>query len=224
MFKVTDEHIDFIIDDLTSKGVVLKDLQENIVDHVCCLTEAELPETGNFEAHYEKLIPRFFNQELKEIQQETDSLVNSKSIDLLKSTLQVSGVLSVLLLGFGVYYKLHHLTGTGIILFVGVLLFCLLFLPSLIMLKFKDTDAKQDIVLVSTAFSLTLLGGVGCLFKIMQWPYASILLTISVIVFLVLFVPMYFVIMNNKPDKKFTTFINVILMLVVGILLFIMTL
>lgn len=224
MFKVTDAHIDFIIDDLTSKGIVLKDLQENIVDHVCCLTEAELPETGNFEAHYEKIIPRFFNQELKEIQQETDSLVNSKSIDLLKSTLQISGVLSVLLLGFGVYYKLHHLTGTGIILFVGMLLFCLLFLPSLIMLKFKDTDAKQNIVLTSTAFLLTLLGGVGSLFKIMQWPYASILLTISVITFLVLFVPMYFVIMNNKAGEKFTTFINVILMLVIGILLFIMTL
>ena len=224
MFKVTDEHIDFIINDLTRKGIVLKDLQENIVDHVCCLTEEELPENGDFEAHYESLIPRFFNQELKEIQQETDSLINSKSIELLKSTLQVSGVLSVLLLGFGVYYKLYHLTGTGIILFGGMLLFCLLFLPSLIILKFKDTDAKQNLVLMSTAFLLTLLGGIGCLFKIMQWPYASVFLTSSLIAFLVLFVPMYFVIMNNKPEQKFTTFINVILMLVIGILLFIMAL
>ena len=54
MFKVTDEHIDFIISDLKRKGIVLKDLQENIVDHVCCLTETELSESGNFEAHYEK--------------------------------------------------------------------------------------------------------------------------------------------------------------------------
>lgn len=224
MFKVTDEHIDFIIADLKRKGIVLKDLQENIVDHVCCLTEAELSESGNFEAHYGKIIPRFFNQELKELQQETDGLVNSKSIDLLKSTLQVSGILSVLLLGFGVYYKLHHLTGTGVILFTGMLLFCLLFLPSLIILKFKDTDAKHNIILVSTAFLLTLSGGIGCLFKIMQWPYASVLMTISIIAFLGLFIPMYFVIMNNKPEQKFTTFINIILMLVVGILLFIMTL
>jgi len=224
MFKITDEHVDFIISDLKSKGVVLKDLQENIVDHVCCLTETELSEFGDFEAHYKKIIPRFFNQELKELQQETDSLVNSKSIDLLKSTLQISGVLSVLLLGFGVYYKLHHLTGTGIILFAGMLLFCLLFLPSLIILKFKDTDAKHNIVLVSTAFVFTLAGGVGCLFKIMQWPYATMLITISIMLFLMLFVPMYFILMNKRPEKKFTTFINVILMLVVGILLFIMTL
>ncbi len=224
MFKVSDEHIDFIIADLKRKEIVLKDLQENIVDHVCCLAETELSESGNFETHYEKIIPRFFNQELKELQQETDSLVNSKSIDFLKKTLQISGVLSVLLLGFGVYYKIHHLTGTGIILFVGMLFFSLFFLPSLIILKFKDTDAKHNIVLVSTAFLLTLAGGVGCLFKIMQWPYASILMTISVVMFLVLFIPMYFVIMNNKPERKFTTFINIILMLVVGILLFIMTL
>ena len=224
MFKVTDEHIDFIIADLKSKGIVLKDLQENIVDHVCCLAETELSESGNFEAHYEKIIPRFFNQELRELQRETDSLVNSKSIDLLKSTLQVSGVLSVLLLGFGVYYKFHHLTGTGVILFVGMLLFCLLFLPSLIILKFKDTDATHNIVLVSTAFLLTLSGGIGCLFKIMQWPYASVLMVVSITAFIMLFIPMYFVIMNNKPEPKFTTFINIILMLVVGILLFIMTL
>ncbi|NQY30757.1 MAG: hypothetical protein HRT69_14965 [Flavobacteriaceae bacterium] len=224
MFKVTDEHIDFIISDLKRKGIVLKDLQENIVDHVCCLTETELSENGNFEAHYEKIIPRFFNQQLKELQQETDSLVNSKSIDLLKSILQVSGVISVLLLGFGVYYKLHHLTGAGIILFAGMLLFCLLFIPSLIILKFKDTDAKHNIVLVSTAFILTLAGGIACLFKIMQWPYANILMTISIIAFLVLFIPMYFVVMNAKPSQKFTTFINIIIMLVAGILLFIMTL
>ncbi|PHS07382.1 MAG: hypothetical protein COA88_08595 [Kordia sp.] len=224
MFKVTDEHIDFIISDLKRKGIVLKDLQENIVDHVCCLTETELPESGNFEAYYEKIIARFFNQELKELQQETDSLVNSKSIDLLKSTLQVSGVISVLLLGFGVYYKLHHLAGAGIILFTGMLLFCLLFIPSLIILKFKDADAKHNIVLVSTAFIFTLAGGIACLFKIMQWPYASILMTISIVAFLVLFIPMYFVVMNAKPSQKFITFINVIIMLVVGILLFIMTL
>jgi len=224
MFKVTEEHIDFIINDLKSKGIVLKDLQENIVDHVCCLAETELPDSGSFETHYKKIIPRFFNQELKELQQETDNLVNSKSIDFLKSTLQVSGVLSVLLLGFGVYYKLHHLTVTGIILFAGILLFCLLFLPSLIMLKLKDTDAKKNIVLVSTAFLLTLSGGIGCLFKVMQWPCSSIILRISIITFLALFVPMYFVIMNKKIEQKFTTFINIILMLVVGILLFIMTL
>jgi len=186
--------------------------------------EEELPENGNFKVYYEKVMPRFFNQELKELQRETDSLVNSKSIDFLKSMLQLSGVLSVLLLGFGVYYKLHHLTGTGIILFGGMLLFCLLFLPSLIILKFKDKDVKHNIILVSTGFLLTLVGGIGCLFKIMQWPYASVLLTISIVVFLALFVPMYFVIMNNKPGQKFTIFINVILMLVVGILLFIMTL
>jgi len=224
MFKITDKHIDFILSDLNRKGIVLKDLQENIIDHVCCLTETELSESGDFEAHYEKIIPRFFNQELKELQQETDALVNSKSIDLLKGTLQVSGVLSVLLLGFGVYYKTHHLTGTGIILLVGMLLFCLLFLPSLILLKFKDTDAKHNIVLVSTAFILTLAGGISCLFKIMQWPYASILIVICIISFLGVFIPMYFVIMNKNPEKKFTTFINIILMLVVGILLFIMTL
>jgi len=99
-----------------------------------------------------------------------------------------------------------------------------LFLPSLIFLKLKDADEKQNIVLVSTVFLLTLSSGVGCMFKIMQWPYATLLITVNLIIFLVLFIPMYFIIMKRRAGKKFTTFINIVLMLVVGLMLFIMTL
>jgi hypothetical protein len=224
MFKVTDAHITYMLTDLKNKGVLLQDLQENIIDHVCCLIEEELDEYGNFESYYQQIIPRFCNQELKELQSETEHLLGSRNIDLLKNTLQVSGVLSVLLLSFGLYYKLSHLKGTGLILFVGMLLFCLLFLPSLIALKCKDSSTKNNILLVSTAFLLTLVGSLGCLFKIMQWPYASLLLGTSTVLFLVLFVPMFLLLMKNKPEEKFTTFIQVILMLVVGMICLLMNL
>ena len=224
MFKITDKHIDYMLIDLNKRGIVLESLKANIIDHICCLAEEELSENGNFEAYYTQIISRFFNQELKELQQETDSLTHSKNIDNLKYLIQVSGVLSVLFLSFGSYYKLNYLAGTGIILCIGMLLFCLLFLPSLIILKMKDLDSKQNTILVFIGFLLTFFIGTGCLFKIMQWPYATLIIAISISVFILLFIPLYSLVKQKQSKQKFIIFINVIIMLVVSIMLLIMTL
>lgn len=223
MFYLTDEHIDFIIRDVAEKGITEKGLQESIVDHICCVLEEELSENANFETSYKKVISRFFKKELKELQEETDLLLASKTIDRLKKTLQISGVLSVVFLAIGVYSKFNHLKGTGMLLLIGVVLFSLVFLPSLILLKLKDTDVKQNILLVTTGFLFTLLGGIGCLFKIMQWPFATILVWISLGGLVFLFAPFYYITMRKKAENKLTTFINVVLMLVVGMLLFVLT-
>ncbi len=108
MFKITNKHIDYMLIKLNKREIVTAPSKANIIDHICCLAEEELSENGNFEAYYTQIISRFFNQELKELQQETDSLTHSKNIDNLKYLIQVSGVLSVLFLSFGSYYKLNY--------------------------------------------------------------------------------------------------------------------
>lgn len=223
MFHLTDAHIDFIIADVAKKGITAKDLQENIVDHICCVLEEELPVNGNFEVAYKEVIARFFKKELKELQEETDLLLASKTIDALKQSLRFSGVFSVVFLAIGIYAKFNHLKGTGMLLLIGVVLFSLVFLPSLILLKLKDTDVKQNIMLISTGFLFAILGGIGCLFKIMQWPFATVLVWISLGGLVFLFTPFYYVTMRKKPENKLTAFINIVLMLVGCMLLFVLT-
>lgn len=223
MFYLTDEHIDFIISDVAKKGITEKDLQENIVDHICCVLEEELTLNENFKAKYKEVVSRFFKHDLKEIQKEANFLLASKTIDWLKKLLKFSGVFSVVFLAIGVYSKFNHLKGTGMLLLIGVVLFSLVFLPSLILLKLKDTDVKQNILLVTIGFLFTLFGGIGCLFKIMQWPFATILVWISLGGLMFLFAPFYYITMRKKPGSKLTAFINVVLMLVVGMLLFVLT-
>lgn len=223
MAIIKDEHIEYILNDISNRGVAFNDLKENILDHVCCIIESEMPADADFHAFYEEVIPRFFNNDLKEIQKETDYLLSSRYIDALTIVLKISGFSSVVILMLGMYYKLSHLQGTGVLLLIGVVLFSLIFLPVLILLKIKDKDLKTNKLIVIVGFLLAFMASVSCLFKIMQWPWATLLREISTIVFLVLFVPLYYFSTSNFPEKKLTGLINTIIMLVIGLLLFGMT-
>ena len=42
-----------------------EDLQENLLDHICCIIENELGESEDFYKFYEKILPRFFKKDLR---------------------------------------------------------------------------------------------------------------------------------------------------------------
>ena len=223
MIKLNDKHIDFIIKDLDKRGIVLEDLKENILDHICCIIEEEMPSETNFHTYYDEIITRFFDTELKELQKETDALLNNTYLPFLKKSIQVTGIISVVFLIIGIYYKFNHLVGSGILLILGTIFFTFGFIPSLILLKFKDSSSKNNTFLVVLGFFIIATGSSGCLFKIMEWPMATRLKLISILSFLILFIPLYYFSYIKNAEKKFITFINSISMLVIGILLFLMS-
>jgi len=223
MFKLNDKHIDYIYHDLNKRGIVLQDLKENIVDHVCCIIEQEMPPEADFKDYYNNIINRFFNTQLKELQQETDTLLHNTYLPFLKKSIQISGIFSVVLLLIGTYCKFNLLNGAGVMLLLGTLLFAFAFIPSLILLKFKDNSSKTNMVLVVLGFFIVATGSMGCLFKIMEWPMATQLKLISIISFLVGYIPLYYFSSIKNTDHKFIIFINTISMAVIGILLFLMS-
>ena len=223
MNKLTDKHIDYIINDLEKRGIVLEDLKENIVDHVCCILEHEMPSETNFHTNYDKIITRFFDTELKELQKETDVLLNNSYLPFLKKSIKITGIASVVFLIIGIYYKFNYLSGSGILLILGSIFFTFGFIPSLILLKFKDSSSKNNTFLVVLGFFIIATGSSGCIFKIMEWPMATRLKLISILSFLILFIPLYYFSYIKNAEQKFITFINTISMLVIGILLFLMS-
>ena len=68
MHNVTDEQIDFILDDIAKKGIRTEDVRYNILDHVCCIIENEMPAGANFYEFYKNTIARFYKKQLKEIE------------------------------------------------------------------------------------------------------------------------------------------------------------
>lgn len=222
MFKVNDEHIDFILNDIEARGVVLEDLQYNLLDHMCCIIEEELAQNGDFDSFYKKLLPRFFKDNLKEIQEETDNLLIFKNYFAMKNTLNISGITSAILLLIGSLFKVLHLPGASIVIVLGALLFSFIFMPLMIVLKLKDEERTTDKIVLSFGFLLGIIGMMGFLLKLMHWPGANILMVSGIGTFVFIYVPLYFFTRVRRPDIRFNTIVNSVLMMSVGGMLFAM--
>ncbi|MBN8692037.1 MAG: hypothetical protein J0L69_02520 [Bacteroidetes bacterium] len=95
MYRVSDEQIEFILDDIKKRGIEMEDLQLNLLDHICCILERELKETDDFNEKYNETIKQFFKSELWEIEEETVGLLYFKNYYKMKRFLYILLVLSL---------------------------------------------------------------------------------------------------------------------------------
>ncbi|HXB93416.1 MAG TPA: hypothetical protein VNU72_14055 [Puia sp.] len=111
MFRIADEHIDFVLDDLYSKGIRIADLRQNLLDHVCILAERDLSEGDDFKAYYRSVIPAFYHQSLGEIEEETQFLLRHRRCFAVLSRLQCFVLLFILLIGPIIVWTIAALGG-----------------------------------------------------------------------------------------------------------------
>lgn len=220
MHKITEDEIDFILDDIKANGVVIEDLQYNLLDHICCIIENEKSESEEFKEFYRKVVPRFFKKDFKEIQEETEVLLTFKNYYAMRNTLKIAGIASAILTVLGAILKTFHLPGAGIALIMGGILFSLVFLPLVIVLKFKDEESKTDKWVFSIGFLLAILITLGIIFKLMHWPYANIMMFSGLTTFVFGYVPLYFITRIRRPELRFNTIVNSVLMMACGGMLY----
>lgn len=220
MYKVTDEQVDFLLNEIQSRGVTIEDLQWNLVDHMCCIIEQEMSETDDFHQFFSRLLPRFFNDNLREIQEESELLLTFKHFYAMKKTLNISGLFATILTFAGAIFKVMHWPGASPCLILGIASFSLIFLPLLIVMKFRDETSQSDKIVLSLGFLIGIVTSIGFLFKIMHWPNANILMLYGLLSFTFLYVPLYFFTRFRKPELKFNTTVNSVLMMACGGLIF----
>ncbi len=216
MARVTDEQVDFILADFTKRGIVLEDLRDDLLDHMCCIIENEMSEDDNFYRFYEYVLPWFFKEELAEIQRETDNLIRFKNFYSMMKMLKFSGMLTVIFSLAGALFKTMHWPGAGMMIVLGGFFFSLVFLPLLIALKMKDDASKVDKAVFALGFFLAMVMAIGLLFKLMHWPGANILMISGTVSFTFIYVPIYFFSRYRRPELKFNTAVNTVLMLACG--------
>ena len=216
MYQLSEEQITFILSDIKAKGIVIEDLQNNLLDHICCIIENELKNEEDFFKFYERTLPRFFKFKLNEIEQETNNLLTFKNYYVMKNTVKYSGITSALLILLGAIFKTMHWPAAGFLILLGGLSFSLIFLPLLILLKFKDEEKTVDNWVFAFGFLMAIGAATGIVFKIMHWPYANILMRGSVTLFLFVYIPIYYFTQIKRSDSKFNTTINTILMMAWG--------
>ena len=48
MVSVSEKQLDFILNDIVAHGIETEDLQENLLDHICCIVENEMNTGDDF--------------------------------------------------------------------------------------------------------------------------------------------------------------------------------
>ncbi|WP_035843498.1 APC family permease [Crocinitomix catalasitica] len=208
MPKITDTEVDFILDDITRRGIETEDVRYNILDHVCCIIENEMPFEMDFYKCYEDTIARFYKKDLAEIELETRDLITFKYYYAMKRTLKITGFVSIVLILIGSILKFQHLPGAGVCLFSGLIFFSLIFLPLNIIMKFRDDKEKSSRLIMTLGMVLAITGSLGVIFKVMHWPWANILFYGSFLAFFAVFIPVFFITRYRNVDTRFNAIVQ----------------
>jgi len=215
MYQLTEKQIEFISNDLRSRGIYLESLHADLLDHICCIVEAELDENTTFESFYEKTIPRFFKTELSEIQNETIALLTYKNYYTMKKMMMFSGIFSVIMMILGLIWKIMHYPGAVVFLPVGVLSGSLVFIPLLFALKARELESKKDRFLLGCGALSATLYCLSIVFKVMHWPSPIFYFYTALGLMIFIFLPVYLFQGLKNPVTRVNT-IAVSILIVLG--------
>ncbi len=214
MYCISEQQIDYILNDIGARGVKMEGLQLNLLDHICCIIEQQLEENGDFEHFYAQVIQQFYKNDLREIEEETISLLTNKNYYVMKKIMLYSGTFSAATLSTGITLKYMHSQGASLMILLGILSASLIFIPLLFALKVKEKQSGKDKLLVGLGTLSAITIAMGILFKIMHWPYANVLATTSPAILMLVFLPIYFFTGIRNAETKVNTIVTSILMIV----------
>ncbi len=223
MYRISEQQIDFILEDLRARGIVLEDLQYNLLDHICCIIEQDLGEDGDFEACYQTVIRRFYKQELREIETETRLLLTFKNYYQMKKSLFVAGAVSAVTAFAGSFLKIMHWPGASALLLLSIVTLSFVFLPLMFILLVKNVRTSRDKLVIAAGSLTGILFFMGALFMVMHWPGAKMLWLGSLAASGLLFLPLYFFTGIRNPETRVNTIISSVLLMAFTNALFVMT-
>jgi hypothetical protein len=134
--QITKKEIEFIKQDIKEKGILLNDLSDSLVDHLCCSIENDAG--NNFHQAYASALDSFGADGLLKIQQETILLLTIKKETAMKKTMYLLGYVAAFFITTGLLFKMQSWTGANIFLTSGIVLLNFGFLPMYFYDKYKN--------------------------------------------------------------------------------------
>lgn len=131
-------------------------------------------------------------------------LLNQK-LNKMKKVISIVGLIASLMVIMGVFFRVNHIQGAGILLVLGISIVSLAVLP---MLAYTSIVAKEDTqtTLTSMVGYLSAMSmGMGGLFKLMHWPGAMLLFWSGVLVLLLGFMPLITIRSYRLAENKLFT-------------------
>ena len=199
--EVIDQNLGRIKSDLESNGLTYNRLQEDVLDHVCCMLEEEMESGEDFNTAYHSVLDSIGAKTLEDLQHRTLLLLDKK-FQRMKNFTYLFGLSTAIIAIVGALFKRMHWPGAGILLTVGIGLVLLVFLPLYFIMNHKEQTEKKNPVYAIVGFltMATLLA--SALFKIQHWPGANMLVEVSLVLLIVGFMPLYVVNAFQKVGKQ----------------------
>lgn len=218
MYALNDKQIDYILNDISARGVGMESLQQNLLDHICCIVEQNLEDDGDFESFYEKTIRTFYKDALWEIEEETLFLLTYKNYYTMKKIMITSGIVAAAFMSIGILFKFMHWPGASIAIFLGILISSFVFLPVFFTVKVKEQQSKKDKLIIGLGVLSGILMSLSVLFKIQHWPHANHLAILSLLILGLIFLPLYFFSGIRDAERKVNTItVSMIIIMICGL-------
>jgi hypothetical protein len=213
MYKISEQQIEFMLNDISARGVETEDLHYNLLDHICCIIENNLEADGDFENFYIQTIATFYKHELREIEEETQLLLTFKNYYTMKKVMLNSGIFAASILSLGLIFKFMHWPGAAVCIVLGLGSACLVFIPLLFTIRVKEKKEKSDKILLALGSIAGILGIVHILFKIMHWPGSLIMAYVVIAILLLVFTPIFVITGIKNSETKANTIVTSIIII-----------
>jgi hypothetical protein len=213
MYILSDDQIEYILSDITRRGIVLESLRNDLLDHVCCLIEEKMPPDADFETYYHQLIQTFYKKELRELEEETIALLKNKNYYVMKKIMIISGVFSASMLSLGIFLKFNHMPAAGASLVLGITCLSFLFLPLLFAVQIRENKNRKENILLGVGIFAGILISLSIMFKIQHWPFANIMGLTSIGILALIFLPLYYTNGIKKKENKINTLVITIVVI-----------
>jgi hypothetical protein len=201
---ITDQHFSFISQKIKQSDISSKGIQDDLIDHFCCLVEIEMQRGNSFEEAYENAYRQTTPNGFEEIQHETFFLLNHKKIILMKQFTYIAGYLFALSTTAGAFFKVMHFPGANMMLFSGLLGLSFIFLPLLLINKFKDkvfNVMSEKLKWIFGTLSLMLIL-IGSTFKLLHLQGAAVIFGLGMLSFGIIFLPFLFFRMYKSSKEE----------------------
>jgi hypothetical protein len=119
--QVSDQQIDYIQRDLELRGITMCELNESLIDHICCTIENSSHQ--DFNEAYLNAIQLFGPGKIPIIQKQTKLLLISKNSIIMKKLFFILSYLAAFLTTTGILFITMHWPGAGVILVSGIAIF-----------------------------------------------------------------------------------------------------
>lgn len=212
MPQLSELQIAFISDEIYALGVDLNDLHDDLLDHICTAIESRMDAGESFESAFQQTIKLFGPGGLMQVQEQTLLLLTQMNETMKKLSLGF-GLASTALLLAGMLFKIMHWPGAGILMILGNFCLVALYLPILLYHKLKESK-KEEYPALILGFVGLFFFATGTTFKIMHWPFASIMLYGGFLTLALGFLPIYFFSRYRSSVNKSITLTTGMLVLI----------